>query len=166
MWKLLSIYSQVALIWLWFGCALIFGGVFRSRSRSQFILFCRGLLPISMKRGQHQVFDAVVMITFWCIWNFQNSIIFVEVNRYKSMLFDDVAYRAFFGLLINVGKPRSFGFLGFIILCLLQFWCNFFFSILPVLIIIIPHCQKKTYWWHFYQIDSGKVKLEWGYWIS
>ncbi|XP_023728374.1 uncharacterized protein LOC111876074 [Lactuca sativa] len=44
---------------------------------------------------QHKAFDAVILTTFWCIWNFRNNVIFRAKTPKKSLIFDDVVHKSY-----------------------------------------------------------------------
>ena len=41
-------------------------------------------------------FDAVVLITFWVIWNFRNNLLFGKNKIRKDELFDEIRSRSYF----------------------------------------------------------------------
>lgn len=59
-----------------------------------------------MRRGQRKALDAVILTTFWCLWNFRNSIVFGTANPRKSILFDDIIDRSFFWITNRISKTK------------------------------------------------------------
>lgn len=51
---------------------------------------------VPLRGGQRKAFDALVLSTFWCVWNFRNSTIFGMVLPRKSLIFDEVVVMVFF----------------------------------------------------------------------
>lgn len=58
----------------------------------------------SMRVGQRKVFDAIVISTFLCLWNFKNTTVSGTTILQKSLIFNDVLERTFFGIPIGVVK--------------------------------------------------------------
>ncbi|KAL7607552.1 hypothetical protein Lser_V15G19875 [Lactuca serriola] len=61
---------------------------------------------VTLRASQRKIFDAVVITTFWCIWNFRNAIIFGTVIPKKALFFDDVVHKAFFWISNRCKKAK------------------------------------------------------------
>ncbi|XP_042754149.1 uncharacterized protein LOC122195953 [Lactuca sativa] len=60
----------------------------------------------SWRSGQWKEFDAVIMTTLWCIWNFRNSILFGMELPMKSVIFDDTVKNSYFWVVNRCSKPN------------------------------------------------------------
>ena len=61
---------------------------------------------LSLKKGQRQAFDTVIITTLWCLWNFRNSSIFGTAQPKKSLILDDVIDRSFFWISSRLRKVK------------------------------------------------------------
>ncbi|KAL7587905.1 hypothetical protein Lser_V15G40076 [Lactuca serriola] len=60
----------------------------------------------SWRSGQRKVFDAVIMTTLWCIWNFRNSILFGTELPMKSIIFDEMVKNSYFWVVNRCSKAN------------------------------------------------------------
>lgn len=59
-----------------------------------------------MRSSQRKAFVAVVLKTFWSIWNFRNSMVFGTTIPRKFILFDDIIDRLYFWISNRCNKAK------------------------------------------------------------
>ncbi|KAL4563350.1 hypothetical protein LXL04_027391 [Taraxacum kok-saghyz] len=63
-------------------------------------------VSLRINASQRKVFDAVIITTFWVLWNFRNNTVFGGSPPKKASIFDDIVNRSFF-LVANRSKKTS-----------------------------------------------------------